>query len=148
MRKLERSRPNLTVTTRAHGGDFGYGTSSSRIYIVHINMYLSIEQILYFPRKVRIRLRGNTSSNIKYHIQANDHCVTEDGEIYQVVRNSHPSKSLHEQTAKRHRYAPGAEVTQPGEAKKIPEVADQFKRFQMVNFNEHHHCLRATHLKT
>ncbi|KAK0125851.1 hypothetical protein ONS95_007482 [Cadophora gregata] len=44
--------------------------------------------------------------------------------------------------------APGVEVIQPGEAEKIQEVSDQFKRFQMMNFNEHHHCLRGTHLKT
>lgn len=46
------------------------------------------------------------------------------------------------------RDAPGVEVIQPGEEEKIQEVADQFNRFQMMNFNEHHHCLRATHLKT
>ncbi|KAG4432911.1 hypothetical protein IFR05_011604 [Cadophora sp. M221] len=44
--------------------------------------------------------------------------------------------------------APGVEVIQPGEAEKIKEVSDQFNRFQMMNFNEHHHCLRGTHLKT
>jgi hypothetical protein len=37
---------------------------------------------------------------------------------------------------------------QPGEQEKIKEVSDQFNRFQMMNFNEHHHCLRGTHLKT
>lgn len=37
---------------------------------------------------------------------------------------------------------------QPGEAEKIQAVSDQFNRFQMMNFNEHHHCLRGTHLKT
>jgi hypothetical protein len=40
------------------------------------------------------------------------------------------------------------EIIQPGEHEKIHEVSEQFKRFQMMNFNEHHHCLRGTHLKT
>lgn len=44
--------------------------------------------------------------------------------------------------------APGVEVEQPGEKEKIWEVSEQFKRFQMMNFNEHMHCLRGTHLKT
>ncbi|KAK5062935.1 hypothetical protein LTR84_005011 [Exophiala bonariae] len=44
--------------------------------------------------------------------------------------------------------AEGVEVKQPGEEQKIKEVSDQFNRFQMMNFNEHHHCLRGTHLKT
>ncbi|EME81437.1 uncharacterized protein MYCFIDRAFT_38573 [Pseudocercospora fijiensis CIRAD86] len=44
--------------------------------------------------------------------------------------------------------APGVEVIQPGEKEKIWEVSEQFKRMQMMNFNEHHHCLRGTHLKT
>lgn len=44
--------------------------------------------------------------------------------------------------------AEGVEVVQPGEKEKIKEVSDQFNRFQMMNFNEHHHCLRGTHLKT
>jgi hypothetical protein len=39
-------------------------------------------------------------------------------------------------------------VFQPGEQEKIKELSDQFNRFQMMNFNEHHHCLRGTHLKT
>ena len=47
-----------------------------------------------------------------------------------------------------YRDAEGVEVIQPGEAEKIQAVSDQFKRFQMMNFNEHHHCLRGTHLKT
>ena len=42
----------------------------------------------------------------------------------------------------------GVEVKQPGEDAKIKEVSDEFNRFQMMNFNEHHHCLRGTHLKT
>jgi len=42
----------------------------------------------------------------------------------------------------------GVEVEQPGEKEKIQEVSDQFNRFQMMNFNEHMHCLRGTHLKT
>ena len=46
------------------------------------------------------------------------------------------------------RDAEGVEVKQPGEEEKIKEVSDQFNRFQMMNFNEHHHCLRGTHLKT
>lgn len=46
------------------------------------------------------------------------------------------------------RDADGVEVQQPGEKEKIQAVSDQFKRFQMMNFNEHHHCLRGTHLKT
>ena len=44
--------------------------------------------------------------------------------------------------------APGVETIQPGEPEKIWEVSEQFKRMQMMNFNEHHHCLRGTHLKT
>lgn len=44
--------------------------------------------------------------------------------------------------------APGVEVEQPGEKEKIQEVSQQFNRFQMMNFNEHMHCLRGTHLKT
>jgi len=44
--------------------------------------------------------------------------------------------------------AEGVEVEQPGEKEKIKEVSDQFNRFQMMNFNEHMHCLRGTHLKT
>ncbi|KAJ4988976.1 catalase [Stagonosporopsis vannaccii] len=44
--------------------------------------------------------------------------------------------------------AEGVEVIQPGEQEKIKEVSDQFNRFQMMNFNEHMHCLRGTHLKT
>lgn len=44
--------------------------------------------------------------------------------------------------------AEGVEVQQPGEKEKIQEVSDQFNRFQMMNFNEHMHCLRGTHLKT
>lgn len=44
--------------------------------------------------------------------------------------------------------ADGVELEQPGEKEKIAEVAAQFNRFQMMNFNEHHHCLRGTHLKT
>ena len=46
------------------------------------------------------------------------------------------------------RDAPGVEVVQPGEEEKIKEVAEQFNRLQMLNFNEHMHCLRGTHLKT
>lgn len=44
--------------------------------------------------------------------------------------------------------AKGVEVIQPGEQEKIKEVSDQFNRFQMMNFNEHHHCFRGTYLKT
>ncbi|WPH03045.1 heme-dependent catalase [Acrodontium crateriforme] len=44
--------------------------------------------------------------------------------------------------------AKGVEVIQDGEKEKIQAVSDQFQRFQMMNFNEHHHCLRGTHLKT
>ncbi|KAH7079322.1 catalase-like domain-containing protein [Paraphoma chrysanthemicola] len=44
--------------------------------------------------------------------------------------------------------APGVETIQPGEQEKIKDVSDQFNRFQMMNFNEHMHCLRGTHLKT
>jgi hypothetical protein len=44
--------------------------------------------------------------------------------------------------------ADGVETIQPGEKEKIQEVSDQFNRFQMMNFNEHMHCLRGTHLKT
>ena len=44
--------------------------------------------------------------------------------------------------------AKGVEVEQPGEKEKIWEVSNQFNRMQMMNFNEHHHCLRGTHLNT
>ena len=44
--------------------------------------------------------------------------------------------------------AEGVEKTQPEEEQKIKDVSAQFNRFQMMNFNEHHHCLRGTHLKT
>jgi hypothetical protein len=44
--------------------------------------------------------------------------------------------------------AAGVETIQPGEEQKIWDVSNQFSRFQMMNFNEHHHCLRGTHLKT
>ncbi|KAF2721311.1 heme-dependent catalase [Polychaeton citri CBS 116435] len=44
--------------------------------------------------------------------------------------------------------ASGVEVIPENEDLKIKEVSDQFNRFQMMNFNEHHHCLRGTHLKT
>ena len=46
------------------------------------------------------------------------------------------------------RDAEGVETIQPGEKEKIKQVSDQFNRFQMMNFNEHMHCLRGTHLKT
>jgi len=51
-------------------------------------------------------------------------------------------------TEQNRRDAQGVEEEQPGEKDMIYEVAEQFKRFQMMNFNEHHHCLRGTHLKT
>lgn len=44
--------------------------------------------------------------------------------------------------------APGVEKILTGEQEKIQAVSDQFNRFQMMNFNEHMHCLRGTHLKT
>lgn len=44
--------------------------------------------------------------------------------------------------------AEGVEVLQEGEDEKIRAVSEQFNRFQMMNFNEHMHCLRGTHLKT
>lgn len=44
--------------------------------------------------------------------------------------------------------AEGVEFEQPGEKEKIQAVSEQFNRFQMMNFNEHMHCLRGTHLKT
>jgi hypothetical protein len=44
--------------------------------------------------------------------------------------------------------AKGVEVVPEGEQEKIRAVSDQFNRFQMMNFNEHMHCLRGTHLKT
>lgn len=46
------------------------------------------------------------------------------------------------------RDAKGVEAIQPGEKEKVQQVSDQFNRFQMMNFNEHMHCLRGTHLKT
>lgn len=46
------------------------------------------------------------------------------------------------------RDADGVEFEQPGEQDKIKAVSEQFNRFQMMNFNEHMHCLRGTHLKT
>lgn len=44
--------------------------------------------------------------------------------------------------------AKGVEFEQEGELDKIWEVSKQFNRLQMMNFNEHMHCLRGTHLKT
>ncbi|KAF2131823.1 heme-dependent catalase [Dothidotthia symphoricarpi CBS 119687] len=44
--------------------------------------------------------------------------------------------------------AEGVEVIPSDEKEKIQAVSDQFNRFQMMNFNEHMHCLRGTHLKT
>ena len=44
--------------------------------------------------------------------------------------------------------AEGVEVVPEGEAQTIKDVAAQFNRFQLMNFNEHHHCLRGTHPKT
>jgi len=44
--------------------------------------------------------------------------------------------------------AEGVEYEQKGEKEKIQAVSEQFNRFQMMNFNEHMHCLRGTHLKT
>jgi hypothetical protein len=44
--------------------------------------------------------------------------------------------------------AEGVEVVPEGEPGRIQAVSDQFNRFQMMNFNEHMHCLRGTHLKT
>ncbi|EME41957.1 hypothetical protein DOTSEDRAFT_54448 [Dothistroma septosporum NZE10] len=44
--------------------------------------------------------------------------------------------------------AKGVEYEQEGELDKIWEVSKQFNRLQMMNFNEHMHCLRGTHLKT
>ena len=44
--------------------------------------------------------------------------------------------------------ADGVEKITPGEIEKIQAVSDQFNRFQMMNFNEHMHCLRGTHLRT
>jgi hypothetical protein len=46
------------------------------------------------------------------------------------------------------RDAEGVEKVTPEEEKRIQDVSDQFCRFQINNFNEHHHCLRGTHLKT
>lgn len=46
------------------------------------------------------------------------------------------------------RDAAGVETIPEDEAEKIKLVSEQFNRFQMMNFNEHHHCLRGTHLKT
>lgn len=48
----------------------------------------------------------------------------------------------------RSRDAEGVETIPDDEKDKIWEVSNQFNRFQMMNFNEHHHCLRGTHLKT
>lgn len=55
---------------------------------------------------------------------------------------------LYRLTNARLRDAEGVEFEQPGEKDKIQAVAEQFNRFQMMNFNEHMHCLRGTHLKT
>ena len=46
------------------------------------------------------------------------------------------------------RDADGVEVEQENEKENIEAVSEQFKRFQMYNFNEHMHCLRGTHLKS
>ncbi len=47
-----------------------------------------------------------------------------------------------------HRDAPGIEIVPDSENKTIQEVAAQFNRLQLKNFNEHMHCYRGTHLKT
>ena len=47
-----------------------------------------------------------------------------------------------------HRDAPGVEKIPENEEHDIKEVAAQFCRFQINNFNEHMHCYRGTHLKT
>ncbi|USP82840.1 heme-dependent catalase [Curvularia clavata] len=44
--------------------------------------------------------------------------------------------------------ASGVEKISADEEQKIKDVSAQFNRFQMMNFNEHMHCLRGTHLKT
>jgi hypothetical protein len=44
--------------------------------------------------------------------------------------------------------SPDVETIPVDEKEKIQAVSDQFNRFQMMNFNEHMHCLRGTHLKT
>jgi hypothetical protein len=44
--------------------------------------------------------------------------------------------------------AQGVETIPDDEEEKIKQVSAQFNRFQMMNFNEHMHCLRGTHLKT
>ena len=43
---------------------------------------------------------------------------------------------------------PGVENIPADEEQKTKDVSAQFNRFQMMNFNEHMHCLRGTHLKT
>ena len=44
--------------------------------------------------------------------------------------------------------ASGVEKIPADEEQKIKDVSAQFNRFQMMNFDEHMHCLRGTHLKT
>ena len=68
--------------------------------------------------------------------------------VHQVVSTANSCDESQGLTSSAPRDAKGVEVEQPGEAEKIQEVSDQFNRFQMMNFNEHMHCLRGTHLKT
>lgn len=87
----------------------------------------------------------NTSSQGRNIIISTSLNRKQNGELYQVVRHHHINTKI---TAETNRDAQGVETIQPGEQEKIQEVSDQFNRFQMMNFNEHHHCLRGTHLKT
>jgi len=71
-----------------------------------------------------------------------------------IQRNTFAGKYLsqqgksHEMMLTAARDAEGVEKLTEEEAERIQAVSDQFSRFQMMNFNEHHHCLRGTHLKT
>lgn len=46
------------------------------------------------------------------------------------------------------RDAPGVEVIQPGEEELKKKTAQHFCALQSLQFQQTHHCMRATHLKT
>lgn len=46
------------------------------------------------------------------------------------------------------RDAPGVEVIQPGEEELKQKTAKHFTDLQGLQFQQTHHCMRATHLKT
>lgn len=44
--------------------------------------------------------------------------------------------------------APGVEIIEPGEDELKTKTAQHFCAMQALNFQQTHHCMRATHLKT